>query len=40
MISWNNLDTLKNYQALLEPKGTVKLAEAMAGESGAERVRK
>ena len=40
MVAWKNLDTLDSYQALQETKGSVKLAEVMAGESGAERVRK
>ena len=39
MITWNNLDTVKAYEAL---KGTAKvnLAKAMAGENGAARVKK
>ncbi len=40
MVAWKNLDTLDSYQALQETKGSVKLTEVMAGESGAERVRK
>jgi len=40
MVSWNNLDTLNAYSQLLETKDDVKLAEVMAGESGAERVAK
>ena len=40
MIAWSNLDTLKSYGALPETKDRVKLTEVMAGESGAERVRK
>ncbi|MBQ4176556.1 MAG: glucose-6-phosphate isomerase [Lachnospiraceae bacterium] len=40
MIAWSNLDTLKSYNALPETKDSVKLSEVMAGESGAERVRK
>ena len=39
MINWNNMDTLASYQELLAaPK--VKLACAMSGENGAERVKK
>ena len=39
MITWNNLDTVKAYEAL---KGVAKvnLAEVMSGENGAERVKK
>ncbi|MBR7179669.1 MAG: glucose-6-phosphate isomerase, partial [Oscillospiraceae bacterium] len=39
MINWNNMDTLASYAALkaAEP---VKLAAAMSGENGAERVKK
>ncbi|MBQ9066199.1 MAG: glucose-6-phosphate isomerase, partial [Clostridia bacterium] len=37
MVSWNNMDTLKAYQALAEKKA-VDLPEAMSGESGAARV--
>ena len=39
MITWNNLDTVKAYEAL---KGTAKvnLTKAMAGENGAARVKK
>ena len=40
MIAWKNLDTLESYQSLQETKGSVDLAQVMAGESGAERVRK
>ena len=38
MINWNNMDTLASYAALkaAEP---VKLAAAMSGENGAERVK-
>lgn len=39
MISWNNLDTLDSYKGLLEEK-RVDLAAVMAGEEGAERVRR
>ncbi len=39
MITWNNLDTIPAYQELLKT-ASVNLAEAMAGEKGAERVRK
>lgn len=38
MISWNNLDTLASYKELLEVE-RVNLAEVMAGENGAERVK-
>ena len=38
MITWNNLDTIPAYQELLKT-ASVNLAEAMAGEKGAERVR-
>ena len=40
MISWKNLDTVPAYQKLLGLKDRVKLQAAMAGESGAERVKK
>ena len=39
MITWNNLDTLASYEALSKAE-VVKLTEVMAGESGAERVKK
>ena len=39
MINWKNLDELSSFQKLKET-APVKLAEAMAGENGAERVRK
>ena len=39
MITWNNLDTVKAYEALLGA-AKVNLAEVMAGESGAARVKK
>lgn len=39
MITWNNLDTVAAYQELLK-MAPVKLAEAMTGESGADRVKK
>ena len=38
MVSWNNLDTLPAYEELQKTNGQVKLAEVMAGESGAQRV--
>ena len=40
MISWKNFNTLAAYGKLETLKGRVRLAEAMAGESGAERVAK
>ena len=39
MTAWNNLDTLKSFEKLVSLKGKVNIAEAMAGESGAERVK-
>ncbi|WP_024866101.1 glucose-6-phosphate isomerase [Butyrivibrio sp. FCS014] len=39
MINWNNLDTLKSYDAL-KKVAKVNVAEVMTGESGAERVKK
>ena len=39
MITWKNLDTISAYQEL-QKTVPVKLAEAMAGENGAERVKK
>ena len=39
MISWNNLDTVKAYNALKDA-AKVNLAEVMTGDSGAERVKK
>lgn len=39
MATWKNLDTLKTFKALSEVK-RVKLAEAMSGAEGAERVKK
>ncbi|MBE5825336.1 MAG: glucose-6-phosphate isomerase [Butyrivibrio sp.] len=39
MINWNNLDTLKSYDAL-KKVNKVNVAEVMAGVSGAERVKK
>ena len=39
MISWNNLDKLTSYKELLEVE-RVNLVEVMAGENGAERVKK
>ncbi|MEE1086862.1 MAG: glucose-6-phosphate isomerase, partial [Schaedlerella sp.] len=38
MISWNNLDTLASYKELLDAE-RVNLAEVIAGEKGAERVK-
>ena len=40
MLHWKNLDTLKAFEKLKEKKGSVNLPEAMAGESGAQRVSK
>ncbi|WP_029231441.1 glucose-6-phosphate isomerase [Butyrivibrio sp. VCB2006] len=39
MVNWNNLDTLKSYDAL-KNTATVNLVEAMTGANGAERVKK
>ena len=39
MVMWNNLDTLTSYQELSKV-GRVNLAEVMAGDNGAERVKK
>ena len=39
MINWNNLDTIGSYQELVNVE-KVNLAEVMAGENGAERVKK
>ena len=39
MINWNNMDTLASFQELLGVE-RVKLTEVMAGEDGAERVKK
>ena len=39
MINWNNLDTLKSYDAL-KKVAKVNVAEVMSGENGAERVKK
>ena len=39
MIGWKNLDTLDAYQELAKVE-RVNLVEAMAGENGAERVKK
>ena len=39
MINWNNLDTVKAYEAL-KAVTPVKLAQVMSGENGAERVKK
>ena len=38
MATWKNLDTLASYSKLAELKGHVNIADAMAGEKGAERV--
>ena len=40
MLQWNNLDTLTAFEKLKSRKGSVNLQEAMAGESGAQRVSK
>ena len=40
MLHWNNLDTLTAFEKLKAKKGSVNLPEAMAGESGAQRVAK
>ena len=40
MLHWNNLDTLTAFEKLKAKKGSVNLPEAMAGESGAQRVSK
>ncbi|MCF0135405.1 MAG: glucose-6-phosphate isomerase [Lachnospiraceae bacterium] len=39
MANWNNLDTLASYQKLEALKGKVNLAEAMTGETGAQRAK-
>ena len=39
MVNWNNLDTLKSYEALTKVS-RVDLVSVMSGESGAERVKK
>ena len=39
MITWNNLDTVSAYQKL-QKAAAVNLAETMAGENGADRVKK
>ena len=39
MINWNNMDTLTSIQELSKIK-PVELAQVMAGENGAERVKK
>ena len=39
MIAWNNLDTLKSFEKLVSLKGKVDITAAMAGESGAQRVK-
>ena len=38
MINWNNMDTLASFQELSKVK-QVDLAQVMAGENGAERVK-
>ncbi len=40
MANWKNLDTYAAYKDLQGTKGTVRIAEAMAGEAGAARVQK
>ena len=40
MVAWKNLDTLESYKALQDTKGNVNLTEAMAGQNGADRVKK
>ncbi len=40
MVKWNNLDTLKAYQNLVDSTKRVDVKEALAGEAGAERVAK
>ena len=40
MVEWKNLDSLSSFQNLFETKDNVILSEAMAGESGADRVAK
>ena len=40
MVSWKNLDTLESFGALSETKCPVRLREALAGDAGAERVKK
>ena len=39
MVTWNNLDTVTSFQEL-EKVAKVSLVEVMAGENGADRVRK
>ena len=39
MVSWKNLDTLASYQELAQVE-IVDLVEVMAGENGADRVKK
>ena len=39
MVNWNNLDTVASY-AELEKVDRVKLVDVLAGEAGADRVRK
>ena len=39
MVNWNNLDTLKSYDAL-KKVNKVDLVAAMTGSNGAERVKK
>ena len=40
MVSWKNLDTLESFQVLAERTEPVVLKEVLAGEAGAERVKK
>ena len=40
MIRWNNLDTLESWKALADKAEKVDLKQALAGEAGAERVKK
>ena len=40
MLQWKNLDTLTAFEKLKAKKDSVNLPEAMAGESGAQRVSK
>ena len=40
MITWSNLDTLSSYKKMLSLKGSVKLADVLAGKDAADRVAK
>ena len=40
MIQWNNLDTLESWKALEKKAEKVDLKKVLAGEEGADRVRK